>query len=77
MPGIHIHETGLIFNTPRYERARVERTLENSGAIAQSVRKKPSTSTFYRFPELNISRSSLRRNLRRDLNKMHFKVQLI
>ncbi|KZC15025.1 hypothetical protein WN55_08618 [Dufourea novaeangliae] len=57
--------------------SRNMRLTENIAAVAQSVREQPSTSTRHRSQELNISRTSLRRILHKDLGMNAYKVQLV
>jgi len=56
-------------------RSRPVRSTENIAAVAQSVLEQPSTST-RRSQNLNISRTSLRRILNKDLDMKPYKVQL-
>lgn len=82
VPGIRkfiakVRGTGFIVDAPRRERARTVRTPEHIEAVAESVRENPSTSTRHRSQELNISRTSLRRILRKDLGMTPYKVQLV
>jgi len=58
-------------------RARPVRSNENITAVAQSVLEQPSTSTRHRSQNLNISRTSLRRILNKDLGMKPYKVQLV
>jgi len=59
-------------------RARPVRSIEkNIAAVAQSVLEQPSTSTRHRSQNLNISRTSLRRILNKDLGMKPYKVQLV
>ena len=78
-PGIRkfinkVRETGFIVDAPTRQRARTLRTPENIDAVAASVRENPSTSTRHRSQELNISRTSLSRILRKDLGMTPYKV---
>ena len=52
-------------------------TPENIVAVAESVRESPSTSIHRRSHQLNISETSLRRILHKDLGMTLYKVQLI
>ena len=61
-----IRETRFIVDVPRRERASTMYIPENIEAVAESVRENPPTLTRHRFQELNFSRISLHRILRRD-----------
>jgi len=50
---------------------------ENIAAVTQSVLEQSSTSTRHRFQNLNISRTSLRRILNKDLGMKPYKIQLV
>ena len=52
-------------------------TPENIAAVAESVCEEPSTSMHRRSQQLNISETSLRRILHKDLGMMPYKVQLV
>lgn len=71
-----VRETGLLVDNKRYPRARPVRSVEKIAAVAQSVRENPRTSTRHRAQQLNISRTSLRRILHKDLGLFAYKVQL-
>jgi len=58
-------------------RARPVRSIENIAAVAQSVFEQSSTSIRHRSQNLNISRTSLRRILNKDLGMKPYKVQLL
>jgi len=58
-------------------RVRPVKSTENIAAIAQSVLEQPSTSTHHRSQNLNISRTSLRKILNKDLGMKPYKVQLV
>jgi hypothetical protein len=53
------------------------RSVENIAAVVQSVRENLSTSTRHRFQELNVSRTSLRRILHKDLVMNAYKVSIV
>ena len=53
------------------------RTPENIAAVAESVSEAPSTSIHHRSQQFNISDTSLRRILRKDLGMTPYKVQLV
>lgn len=66
-----VRETGSLLDKTTRVRTRPVRSTENIAAVAQSVREQPSTSTRHRSQELNISRTSLRRILHKDLGRRH------
>lgn len=71
-----VRETGLLIDNRTYSRVRPVRSTENIAAVAESVRLNPRTSTRQRSQQLNISRTSLRRILHKDLGLFAYKVQL-
>jgi len=72
-----IRQTGSLFDKATRSRARPVRSIENIAAVAQSVFEQPSTSIRHRSQNLNISRTSLRRILNKDLGMKPYKVQLL
>ncbi|KYM80335.1 hypothetical protein ALC53_09429 [Atta colombica] len=64
-----IRQTGSLLDKAIRLRARPVRSTENIVAVAQSVLKQLSTLTRHRSQNLNISRTSLRRILNKDLGK--------
>jgi len=72
-----IRQTGSLLDKATHSRARPVRSTENIAAVAQSVLEQPSTSTRHRSQNLNISRTSLRRILNKDLGMKPYKVQLV
>jgi len=72
-----VRETGSLMDKTTRVRPRTVRTPENIAAVAESVREHQSTSTRHRSQELNISRTSLRRILHKDLGMKAYKVQLV
>jgi len=64
-----IRQIESLLNKATRSRARPVRSTENIAAVAQSVLEHPSTSTRHRSQNLNISRTSLRRILNKDLGK--------
>jgi len=72
-----IRQTGSLLDKATRSRARPVRSTENIAAVAQSVLEQPSTSTCQRSQNLNISRTSLRRILNKDLGMKPYKVQLV
>ncbi|KAJ8960319.1 hypothetical protein NQ318_004053 [Aromia moschata] len=69
-------ETGMLMDNRSHPRARPVRTAERIAAVAQSVRENPRTSTRHRAQQLNVSRTSLRRILHKDLGLFAYKLQL-
>ena len=74
---VKVSETGFIIDMVRREHTSIVTTPENIVAVAQSVRENLSTSTRHRSQELNISRISLHRILRKDLVMTLYKAQLV
>jgi len=72
-----VQQTGSLLDKATRSRARPVRSTENIVAVAQSVLEQPSTSTRHRSQNLNISRTSLRRILNKDLGMKLYKVQLV
>ena len=72
-----IRQTGSLLDKATRSRARPVRSTENIATVAQSVLEQSSTSTRHRFQNLNISRTSLRRILNKDLGMKPYKVQLV
>ena len=72
-----VRETGSLLDKTTRVRTRPVRSTENIAAVAQSVREQTSTSTRHRSQELNISRTSLRRILHKELGMNAYKVQLV
>ena len=66
-----IRQTGSLLD----KATRPVRSTENIAAVAQSMLEQPSTST--RSQNLNISCTSLRRILNKDLDMKPYKVQLV
>ena len=71
-----VKETGNLIDKPKREKPKTMRTTENIVAVAESVCKAPSTSLHRRSQQLNISKTSLRRILHKDLGITPYKVQL-
>ena len=59
------------------EKPKTVLTPENIAAVAESVCEVPSTSIHLRSQQLEISETSLRRILDKDLGMMSYKVQLV
>jgi len=62
-----IRQTGSLLDKATRSRARPLRSIENIAAVAQSMLEQLSTSTCHGSQNLNISRTSLRRILNKDL----------
>ena len=69
-------ETKLI-DKPQREKPKTMRSPENIAAVTESVCEASSTSIHRRSQQLNISETSLRRILHKDLDMMPYKVQLV
>ena len=72
-----IRQTGSLLDKATRSRAHPVRSTENIAAVAQSVLEQPSTSTRHCSQNLNISRTSLRRILNKDLGKWQCTTFLI
>ena len=59
------------------EKPNTVRTLDNIAAVAESVCEAPSTLIHHRSLQLNISETSLRRSLHKDLGMTPYKIQLV
>ncbi|KAJ8958120.1 hypothetical protein NQ318_006049 [Aromia moschata] len=70
-----VRETGMLMNNRSHPRAGPVRTAERIAAVAQCVRENPRTSTRHRA-QLDVSRTSLRRILHKDLGLFAYKLQL-
>ena len=57
---IKLKETGIFIDKPKREKPKTVRKPENIAAVAESVRKGPSTSIHRRSQQSNISDTSLR-----------------
>ena len=72
-----VKETGILIDKPKLGKSKTVRTPENIAALAESVCEAPSASIHRRYQQLNISETSLRRILHKDLGIMTpYKVQL-
>ena len=69
-----VKETGILFNKSKPKTVRIP---ENIAAVTESVREAPSTSIYHCSQQLNISVTSLRRILHKDLYMTKYKVQLV
>ena len=72
-----VKETGILIDKPKREKPKTVRTSENIAAVAESVFEAPSTSIHRCYQQLNISDTTLRRILYKDLSMMLYKVQLV
>ena len=72
-----VKETGILIDKPKREKPKTVRTSENIVAVAESMREAPSTSIHRCSQQLNISETSLRRILHKDLGMTSYKVQLV
>ena len=72
-----VKEIGILIDIPKREKPITLRTLENIAAVVESVCEAPSTSIHRRSQQLNISETSLRRILHKDLGMQPHKVQLV
>ena len=70
-------QTGIFIDKPKRQKPKTVRTPENIAAVAESVCEAPSTSIHRRSQQLNISETSLRRILHKDLGITPYKVQLV
>ena len=70
-------ETGILIDKPKRVKLKTVRTSENIVAVAKSVCEALSTSIHRRSQQLNISETSLRRILHKDLGMTSHKVQLV
>ena len=67
----------MLIDKPKYEKPKTVRTPEYIAAVAESVCEAPSTSIHRRCQQLNISGTSLRRILHKDLGITPHKVHLV
>ncbi|KAJ8936245.1 hypothetical protein NQ318_011325 [Aromia moschata] len=71
-----VRETCMLMDNRSHPRARPVHTAERNAAVAQSVRENPRTSTRHRAQQLNVSRTSVRRILHKDLGLFAYKLHL-
>jgi hypothetical protein len=71
------HQHGSVRDLPRTGRPRLSRSAENIERVQQSVNEAPETSCRRRSAQLEMSRTSLRRILKKDLQLYPYKVQLV
>ena len=70
-------KTGILIDKPKSEKPKTVCKPENTAAVAESVCEAPSTSIHRRSQQFNLSETSLRRILHKDLGMMSYKVQLV
>ena len=70
-------ETDILVDKLKREKPKTVRMPENIAAVTESVCEASSTSIHRRSPQLNISQTSLRRILHKDLGMTPYKVQLV
>ena len=71
-----VKEHGIIIDKQKREKPKTVRTPENIAAAAESVCETASTSIHRRSQQLNVSETSLKRILHKDLGMTPYKVQL-
>ena len=62
-----VKESGILIDIPKREKPKTERTPENIAAVEERLCEAPSTSIHRRSQQLNISETSLRQILHKDL----------
>ena len=72
-----VKETCILIDQPKREKPKAMRTPEDIAAVSESVRETSSTIVRRRSQQLNISETSFRRILRKDLCIMPYKFQLV
>ena len=72
-----VKETGILIDKPKRDKPKTVRTPENIAAVAESVCEAPSTSIHRRCQQLNISETSLRQILHKDLSMTPHNVKLL
>ena len=72
-----VKETGILIDKPKREKPKTVHTHENIAVLAESVCEAPSALIHRRSQQLNISETSLRRILHKDLGMTPYKVQLV
>ena len=72
-----VKETGILIDKLNREKPKTVRSPENIVAVAESVCEAPSTLIHCHSQQLNISKTSLRRILHKDLSMTPYKVQLV
>ena len=69
-----VKETAFLIDKPKHEEPQTVRAPENIGVVAESVCEAPSTSIHRHPQQLNISETSLKRILHKDLAMTPYKV---
>ncbi|KAJ8956193.1 hypothetical protein NQ318_020745 [Aromia moschata] len=69
-----VRETGMFIDNRSHPRARPLRIAARIAAVVQSVRENTRISTRHRAQQLNVSRTSLRRILHKDLGLFAYKL---
>ena len=72
-----VKETGILIDKRKSEKPETVRTPENIAPVAERVFEKTSTSIHRRSHQFNISETSLKRILHKDLGMTPYKVQLV
>ena len=72
-----VKETGMLIDKPKREKPKTVRTPVNIAAVAESVCEALSRSIHCPSQQLNISKTSLRRILHKDLDMTLYKAQLV
>ena len=72
-----VQETDILVDKPKREKSKTVRTPESIAAVAESVCEASSTSIHRSSQQLNISETSLRQILHKDLGMTPYKVHLI
>ena len=72
-----VKDTGILIDKPKREKPKTVRTPENIAAVAENVCEAPSTPIHRRSQQLNISETSLRRILHKDLCMTRCKFPLV
>ena len=65
---LYCKKSGILIDKPKHGKPKTVPTPENIAAVAKSVCEAPSTSIHRRFEQLNISETSLRQILHKDLD---------
>ena len=71
-----VKETDILIGKPKREKPKTKRTSQNIAAVAESVCEASSSTIHHRSQQLNISETSLKRILHKDLGITPYKVQL-
>ena len=75
--GKKLASTSITIDKPKREKPKTVCTPDNIAAVTESVYEAPSTSIHRRSQQLNISETSLRQILHKDLAMTPYKVQLV